>query len=122
MFDLFLIGGMAFACFFYGIKQLRKRSRLLHSGHMVEAQVVSSGEGPKGRFFVLEFAINGSKHRLQYPMPRKGNLPNGPLTLYYDPTNPENLLVAEDKTDLYGIWFCLILGIVLTALAVYIVL
>lgn len=122
MFDLILFGGMAFACFFYGIKQLQKRSRLLRSGHAVTAQAVSSGEGQNGRFLVLEFTTNDTKHHLQYPMPRKGSLPNGPLTLYYDPANPENLLVAEDKTDLYGIWFCLILGVILTGIAVYIIL
>ncbi len=122
MFDLLLIAFMAIACLFYGIKQLRKRTRLLRSGHTVQAQVVSSGEGQKGRFLVLEFSVNDTKHHLQYPMPNKGSLPTGTLTLHYDPSNPENLLVEEDKADLYGIWFCLILGVVLTALAVYIAL
>ncbi len=118
LFDLILVGGLAVGSLIYGIKRLVKRNKLLHTGERVSARVVSEGENREGRYLVLGFTANDTEHHLQYPMPKKRTLPDGPLTLYYDPYHPENLLVAEDTTDLYGSIFCIVLGVVLAVITV----
>ena len=122
LFDLFLVGVMAAASLFYGISHLSRRIRLKRHGQKVQAQSIARGVGQSGPYQVLRFTVDGSVHQLQYTMPRKKQLPDGPLTLYYDPYKPENMMVEEDKTDLPGIWFCLILGCILAVIAVLLVL
>ena len=118
LFDLILIGGLSVGSLFYGISHLVNRRKLLHNGERVSAHVTGQGQNRDGRYLVLCFTVNGSEHHLQYAMPRKRNLPDGPLTLYYDPYHPENLLVKEDKTDLYGSIFCIVLGMVLAVITI----
>ena len=118
LFDLFLVGVMAAASLYYGISHLTRRIRLKRHGQKVQAESVARGYGQSGPYQVLRFTTDGSVHQLQYPMPRKKELPAGPLTLYYDPYKPEHLLVEEDKTDLPGILFCLVLGGILAAITV----
>lgn len=121
-FDLILIGGLAAGSLYYGIFHFIKRKRLLRQGETVSAHVVGQGSNQDGSYQILAFTVNGNEHRLPYPMPRKNKLPEGDLTLHYDPYRPENLLVEEDKTDLYGSIFCIALGIVLSIITVGMVL
>ena len=122
LFDLFLVGVMAAASLYYGISHLTRRIRLRRHGQKVQAESVARGMGQSGPYQVLRFTVDGSVHQLQYAMPRKKELPAGPLTLYYDPYKPENMMVEEDKTDLPGIIFCLVLGAILAVITVAMVL
>ncbi len=121
LFDFVLIGMLAVCSLVYAFLHLKKRHDLLRHGEVVQAHVVGRGENQQGSYQVLAFEVNGTQHQLPYTMPRKRQLPEGPLTLHYDPYKPENLLIEQDKTDLYGSLFCLVLGVVLAVVAVFII-
>lgn len=121
IFDILLIGVMAAASLYYGLKPLLQHRKLEKNGVCVTAHVVGEGENQNGRFQVLAFEANGTSHRLNYPMPRRRSLPEGDITLYYDPYHPEHLAVKGDKTNLMGSVFCLILGTALIIIGLYII-
>lgn len=121
LFDFVLIGLLAVCSLFYAFSHLKKRWNLMRHGEVIQAQVIGRGENQQGSYQVLAFDVNGTQHQLPYTMPRKRQLPEGPLTLHYDPYKPENLLVEEDKTDLYGSLFCLVLGILLSVIAIWLI-
>lgn len=122
MFEMIFMGVGAALMFGMWLYSRLTRKRLMEKGTTVLARVTGTAESRSGSTYILEFKLNGSIHRLNYPRPRKGEpfKVGSQVVLYFDPYKPAQMFVEGDTSVLNAEKFYFTIGELLLAIILFI--